>query len=65
MRWPWRGRVGSAERKRSAASRAQAEAEVIGPLRMIRREITSTPRTGDTDPDIFAEAIRDAIRGDS
>lgn len=53
------------ERERSAASRAQAEAEVIGPLRRMRREITSTPRTGDTDPDIFAEAIRDAIRGGS
>jgi hypothetical protein len=37
---------------------------VIAPLRRLRREIASSPRTGDSDPDIFAEAIRDAIKGE-
>jgi hypothetical protein len=36
----------------------------MAPLRKIRREIASSPRTGESDPDIFAEAIRDAIRGE-
>lgn len=64
MRLFRRRRVGSAERERSAESRAQAESEVIAPLRELRREIDSTPRARDTDPDIFAQAIRDAIRGE-
>ena len=65
MTWPWRRRSsGSAERKRSATSRATAEAEVVAPLRRIRREIASSPRAGGPDPDIFAEAIREAIKGE-
>ena len=35
------------------------------PLREIREGIATTTPARDTDPDIFAEAIRNAIRGGS
>lgn len=62
MIWPWR-RTGGAERARSAESRAVAEDEVIGPLRRIREEIATSGVSVDADPDVFARAIEDAIRG--
>lgn len=59
----WLGRTGRKERERSAAARAQAEREVIGPLRELREKIISAPGKS-PDPDLFARAIREVLRGE-